>query len=72
MRQTRRRGYRFAALAVLAVLVAAPGVHLFERFLEPSAALWLSHGLALLLLGVAAWRWRATRARSVAPDGRVG
>ena len=53
---------RFAALALLAVLVAAPGIHLFELWLPHPAALWVSHGLAVALLTVVVWRWRAARA----------
>ena len=52
---------RFGALALLAVLVAAPGVHLFELWLAPSAAFYLSHGLALCLVAAVIWRWRASR-----------
>ncbi len=52
---------RFGALAVLAILVAAPGIHLFELWLAPSAAFYLSHVMALALLAVVIWRWRASR-----------
>ncbi len=52
---------RFGVLALLAILVAAPGVHLFELWLAPSAAFYLSHGLPLGLLVVVIWRWRASR-----------
>jgi hypothetical protein len=48
---------RFALAAVGAVLVAAPGVHLFERWLAPAPATWVSHSLAVALLAVVAWRW---------------
>ena len=55
---------RFALLALLSVLIAAPGVHLFEAFLDHRVAFWLSHGLALAGLALTFWRWRATRPRT--------
>jgi hypothetical protein len=62
MPRTTSHSLRHAALALLAILVAAPGVHLFELWLDPRSALWVSHGLALALLTVVVWRWRAARA----------
>ena len=61
--QTTRDWLRFGTLALIAVLVAAPGVHFFELLLPSRAAFWLSHGLAVLLLALVVWRWRASRAR---------
>jgi hypothetical protein len=52
-----------AGLVAAAVLTAAPGVHAFERWLPPRAAFLVSHGLALLLLGVAALEWRRRAGR---------
>jgi hypothetical protein len=49
--------------ALISVLVAAPGVHVFERWLSPRAAFIVSHGLALLGLGLTAWQWRVRRSR---------
>jgi hypothetical protein len=43
------------------VLIAAPGVHLFERWLTPAPAVWISHGLAVGTLALLAWRWRMRR-----------
>ena len=63
MRQTTRDRLRFGALALLAVLVAAPGVHAFELWLPARAALWISHGLAVLLLALVAWRFTVARTR---------
>jgi hypothetical protein len=62
---------RFGALGVLAVLVAAPGVHLFEVWLPRPVAFWVSHGLAALLLALVGWRWAAARARAPAPGRRA-
>ena len=53
------------AMAIASLLVAAPGVHLFERWLPERPAIVVSHGLALLGLALAAYRWRR-RARTVA------
>jgi hypothetical protein len=61
MRRSARDRLRFGAAAVGAVLVAAPGVHLFERWLAPGPAIWVSHVAALGLLGVVAWRWMRSR-----------
>lgn len=54
------RRARIVALttALASVLVAAPGVHLFERWLRPRPAIVVSHGLALVGLALAAYRWR--------------
>jgi hypothetical protein len=60
-----------AGTALLGVLTATPGVHLFERWLAPMPAILVSHGLALGLLGLAVAQWRAGRARAAAPP-RVG
>ena len=57
---------RFALLALLSIMIAAPGVHLFEAFLDHRVAFWLSHGLALAGLALTLWRWRATRSRLAA------
>jgi hypothetical protein len=46
------------------LLTAAPGVHLFELLLPPTPAIIVSHGLAAFFLGVAAYQWRARRARA--------
>lgn len=64
MRPSVHSRVRFAALAVLALLVAAPGVHLFELWLPGRVAVWVSHGLAAILLAVVGWRWAAARARA--------
>jgi hypothetical protein len=61
--QTIRDRLRFGILALLALLVAAPGIHVFERWIPGRAAFWVSHGLAALLLALVAWRWAVTRAR---------
>ena len=68
MRQTRRQNLRYGVLAVAAVLIAAPGVHVFELWLAHRVAFWVSHVLALGSLVMVAWRWRAARARP-APAG---
>lgn len=52
-----------AVTAVLGVLTATPGVHLFERWLAPAPALVVSHALALALVGLAVAQWRGQRAR---------
>lgn len=58
MHQTTRDRLRFGTFALLSVLVAAPGNHLFELWLDHSVAIWLSHSLALLGLAATAWYWR--------------
>ena len=55
---------RFALLALLSIMIAAPGIHVFEAFLDHRVAFWLSHGLALTGLALTVWRWRATRPRT--------
>ena len=67
MEQTTRDRLRYSALAVGAVLIAAPGVHLFELWLDHTVAFWLSHGLALGSLAAVVWRWRVARAHASAP-----
>lgn len=69
MEQTLRRQLRYGALALAAILIAAPGVHLFELWLDHRMAVWTSHTLALGGLAVVAWRWRATRAKTAKPAG---
>ena len=71
MHHATRRRTGLGALAVLAVLVAAPGVHLFERWLAPVPALWVSHGLAASLLVAVIWRWRAARRRASTASRRA-
>ena len=66
MHQITRDRLRFGTLALLAVLVATPGVHFFEHWLDHSAAVWVSHGMAVVGLAATAWRWRASRARAAA------
>ena len=56
-----------AFLALLALLVAAPGIHLFEMWLDARVAFYISHGLALALLALIAWRWRASRSGQSGP-----
>jgi glucose uptake protein GlcU len=59
-----------AGLGLLAVLTATPGVHLFERWMAPAPAVVVSHGLAVVILGLAVVQWRAgRRARALAADG---
>ena len=69
MQQSVRHNFRYGALAVAAVLIAAPGVHVFELWLNHAVAFWLSHVLALGSLAVVAWRWRATRAQGAPVNG---
>jgi hypothetical protein len=57
-RPARRDALVVAAIVVAAILTATPGVHLFERWL----AVLVSHGIAVVLLAVAARRWRRARA----------
>jgi hypothetical protein len=61
-----------AALAVVGILTAAPGVHLFERALRPVAAIVISHGLAIVLLATAVHQWRVRRTRATAPRATAG
>ena len=74
MNATRSRGlagrdrWVIGALAVGSVICATPGVHLAEVWLAHEPAVLLSHGLAVLGLGVTGWQWRARRARRAAPD----
>ena len=63
MQQTAHGRLRYAALALVAILIAAPGVHLFELWLDHAVALWASHAVALGTLAAVAWRWRTTRPR---------
>ena len=58
--------------ALLGLLTATPGVHLFERWLAPTPAILVSHGLALALVGVAVVQWRARRARVASGVSRAG
>ena len=67
MHQATRARLRLGTLVLLSILVAAPGVHLFELLLPTRTARWVSHGLALLLLALVAWRWTAARARTAPP-----
>jgi hypothetical protein len=60
------------ALAVVGILSAAPGVHLFERFLPPVPAIVVSHGIAVALLGTAVYQWRVRRARTFAGRATPG
>lgn len=75
MRLTRRNaipGREFAVpagLGLLGVLTATPGVHLFERWMAPTPAVLVSHGLAVGLLGIAVARWRAARRLGAAGPG---
>jgi hypothetical protein len=62
---------RFGLLALLAVLIATPGVHVAERWLARPAAIWVSHGLALGLLAVVLWRWWVARRRDAAVTGQA-
>jgi hypothetical protein len=72
MHRTTRDRLRFGTLALGAILVAAPGVHLFEVWLDHSTAVWVSHGLAIVLLVATFWRWRIARARDTTlEDGAV-
>ena len=58
-----------AALCLVGLLTAVPGVHLFERWMASAPAVLVSHGLAAGLLGVALVRWRAARrAKTAGPD----
>lgn len=56
-------------IALLAVLCAAPGVHLFALWLAAFPAMLVSHGLALVGLGVAAWQWRSRRRAALEVEG---
>jgi hypothetical protein len=69
MRQAMRDQLRYGALAIGAVLIAAPGVHVFERWMDHATAFWVSHGLALGCLTVVGWRWWATRGHRAPSDG---
>jgi hypothetical protein len=62
-----RRHLAPAGTALLGVLTATPGVHLFERWLAQTPAILVSHGLALGLLALAVAQWRAGRTRAAAP-----
>lgn len=50
------------AIALVGVLTAAPGVHVFQLWLPHGTAFLVSHGIGLVLLGVAWWQWRVRRA----------
>ena len=65
---TGRDRWLLTGLAVGSVLCATPGVHLAEVWLAHEPAVLLSHGLAVLGLGVTGWQWRTRRARRAAPD----
>ena len=52
-----------AGTAALGLVTATPGVHLFEQWLAPAPAVFVSHGLAVVLLGLAVVQWRAARGR---------
>ena len=52
---------RPAALGLAGVLAAVPGVHAFEPWMTPRAAVLVSHGLAVALLAGALLLWRAGR-----------
>ena len=69
MHQTGRDQLRYGLLAIAAILIAAPGVHLFELWLDHRVAFWVSHGLAFGALALVAWRWWATRAQAAPSDG---
>lgn len=59
----RSRAFAAAGTAALGVLTAVPGVHLFERWLAPSPAVIVSHGLAVVMLALAAAQWRVAHRR---------
>ena len=61
---TRRDWVIILGIALLAVLCAAPGVHLFALWLPPLPALLVSHGIAVVGLAIAFWQWRARRRRT--------
>lgn len=58
---SRGRAFASAGTAVLGLLTATPGVHLFERWLASPLAVVVSHGLAVVILGLAVVQWRAAR-----------
>ena len=63
---TRRDLAIVACIALASILVAAPGVHVFERWLARTPAVLVSHGLALAGLAVAVLEWRRRRTRRAA------
>ena len=69
-RQLLRDRLGIAALVLVGILIAAPGVHLFELWMPHPRAFVISHGLALCILAVAVQRWRAQRARHDASPSR--
>ena len=54
-----------ACIALVSILVAAPGVHVFEWWLARTPAVLVSHGIALLGLAAAVVEWRRRRVRRV-------
>ena len=64
---TPRQRISIAGMVIVAVLTATPGVHLFELWLPHRAAVLVSHGIALVLLGLAAWRWWRWRGTASVP-----
>jgi hypothetical protein len=67
-----RDRFAVAALALVGILSAAPGVHLFELILRPLPAMLVSHGIAVALIGIAVYQWRVRRARSDGPRVNPG
>ena len=68
MERETRRLRPAIALAVCAVIVAVGGIHLLELWLPGAAAFWISHGLALVLLGASLWYWRGGGRRAISGD----
>lgn len=71
MQQTTRSQLRYGALALAAILIAAPGVHLFELWLDHPVAFWVSHTLAVAALAAVVWRWRSAHGNAARRDGPV-
>jgi putative Ca2+/H+ antiporter (TMEM165/GDT1 family) len=59
--RTRRDRAVVLGAGLAGVLCATPGVHLAELWLPRLPAVLVSHGVAVVLLGVAVRRWRAAR-----------
>ena len=60
-RLTRRDRAIVLLVALAGIAVAVPGVHLLERWVDHRVAFYVSHALALALLGLAFQQWRARR-----------
>ena len=61
-----------AALALVGIVTAAPGLHLFELILRPMPAIVVSHGIAVALLATAVYQWQVRRTRATTSRSTAG